>query len=350
MIKSLKIINFRNFLEKEIFFDEEKNFIIWENWKWKTNILEAISTITSNSIIWLYFDDLVNINEELFFIEINTKTDKISISFDKKDNKKKYFVNSKNTTKAKFKNIVPKSVFFSPMSMNMFYLWPSLRRDFIDNILMNSYIEYEKILRDYKNILKNRNKLLKNIGEKKSTKQEIVFWDENFTNQAIKIYNYRFKIIEYIKQNIHNLKPYFNWKINKIEFLYKTKINLENDFSQENIKKEIKDYLNNNLDRDIILKKTHIWPHIDDFDIIIDNISLTKFASRWETKSIIIWLKLMEVAFIEKLTWKNPILLIDDLLSELDEIHKNLLLENINWNQVFIASINKISEENNIFI
>jgi len=75
---------------------------------------------------------------------------------------------------------------------------------------MNSYIEYEKILRDYKNILKNRNKLLKNIGEKKSTKQEIVFWDENFTNQAIKIYNYRFKIIEYIKQNIHNLKPYFN--------------------------------------------------------------------------------------------------------------------------------------------
>ena len=98
------------------------------------------------------------------------------------------------------------------------------------------------------------------------------------------------------------------------------------------------------------MKKTHIWPHIDDFDIIIDNISLTKFASRWETKSIIIWLKLLEVSFIEKLTWKKPILLIDDLLSEIDEIHKNLLLENIDWNQVVIASINKLSEENNIFI
>lgn len=350
MIQSIKLINFRNFLEKEFFFDKKENFIIWPNWKGKTNVLEAISIITNNSIIWLSFDNLVNIDSDLFFVEISTEIGKIWISFDKVNNRKKFLVNSKSITKNKFKDIIPKSVFFSPMSMNMFYLSPSLRRDFLDNILINSFLEYEDILKIYKNIFINRNKLLKNIFDKKSSKEEISFWDDKFIEYALKIYQYRCKIIDYIKQEIDNLIPYFSWKVSKIEFLYKTKISLENDFSKESIKKEIKDYLVKNLDRDIILKKTHIWPHIDDFDIIIDNISLIKFASRWETKSVVIWLKILEVIFIEKITWKKPILLIDDLLSEIDEIHKDLLLKNIDWNQVIIATINQISEKNNIFL
>jgi len=75
------------------------------------------------------------------------------------------------------------------------------------------------------------------------------------------------------------------------------------------------------------------------FDILVDNVSLKEFASRWEVKSVIIWLKLLEIKFIEKYRDKKPILLIDDLLSELDKKHKNLLLENIKWYQVFISSI-----------
>jgi DNA replication and repair protein RecF len=75
------------------------------------------------------------------------------------------------------------------------YLSPSLRRDFIDNILTNSYPEYEKLLKEYKKILKHRNKLLKNIRENKSSRDEIIFWNTQFIEKACELYQFRFIIV-----------------------------------------------------------------------------------------------------------------------------------------------------------
>ena len=118
--------------------------------------------------------------------------------------------------------------------------------------------------------------------------------------------------------------------------------------SENSVWEYIKNYLTKYLDRDIILWKTSIWPHIDDFDIKLDWVSLSKFASRWEIKSVIIYLKLLEWIFIEKKTWRKPILIIDDLLSELDDNHKNILLSKIVYYQSFISNI--IEEENSFYI
>jgi DNA replication and repair protein RecF len=96
------------------------------------------------------------------------------------------------------------------------------------------------------------------------------------------------------------------------------------------------------------LQKTHIWPHIDDFEIKVDDINVVEYASRWEVKSIMIYLKFLEGTFIEEKTWKKPILLIDDLISELDESHKNLILKKIKSYQSFISSIYKVSWEKEI--
>ena len=103
------------------------------------------------------------------------------------------------------------------------------------------------------------------------------------------------------------------------------------------------------MDRDILSWNTSIWPHIDDFEILVDDLELVKFASRWEVKSIIIWLKLLEIKFVEKYRNKKPILLLDDLISELDEKHKNMIIGSIGWYQTFISSIkNDFWEEFNI--
>lgn len=218
--------------------------------------------------------------------------------------------------------------------MNIIYLWPSLRRNFIDQILLSSFSDYSSILSNYKKILKNRNMVLKNIRENKSNKNEITFWDQKLINESIKIYNYRFKLIDFFVTHMNKSKEYFLWKVDNIEFFYKTKV------QKNNIENDMKDYLEKNIDRDIILWKTHIWPHIDDFNILVDKKEIINYASRWEIKSIIIWLKLLETAFIEKFSNKKPILLIDDLLSELDEIHKKLLINKMNYYQTFITSIN----------
>lgn len=334
MIKSLKLKNFRNFKDEKFIFESEKFFIVWENWKWKTNILEALSILNNNSIIWINYENLVKKEENNFFIEYEEDNgNTFSISFDKNLKKKKYFLNKKWVTKLNFLKSTSLSVIFSPIVMNIMYLSPSLRRNFLDQILINSYPNYEKLLNEYKKVIKNRNKVLKNIWENKSKKEEIKFWDEKFIQISENIYNYRFKLIDFYKIHIKNSTQYFLWKINNIDFIYITKVD------KNNIKEDIKNYLEKNFQRDIILWKTNIWPHIDDFNIIVDEMNLVDFASRWETKSIIIWLKLLETAFIEKITNKKPILLIDDLLSELDEIHKNILLNKIKYYQTFITSI-----------
>lgn len=348
MIKELKLINFRNFLELKLDSLNNENFIIWENGKWKTNVLEAISLLWNNSITWLSLDELIKKWENYFFIEYKTdEWKKISFSYLKdlsnswwEKAKKVYMLNNNKISKKKFNSLTYKCVIFSPIIMNMMYLSPSLRRDFLDNLLKNSFDSYEKLLVQYKKVVKHRNKILKNIKDWKSSKEEIEFWDDKFIELATEIYKYRFKIVNFLKISINSTLEYFSWKINNIEFVYNSKV------SENNTKEDLKKYLNTNLDRDIILWKTPIGPHVDDFNIIIDSIPLTHFASRWETKSIILWLKLLEWIFIEKMTWSKPILLIDDLLSELDEIHKNMLLKKIKYYQTFISSIRKPENKN----
>ncbi len=344
MIKEIRLINFRNFDQKKLDSLNKQNFIIWENGKWKTNILESISLLSNNSITWLSFDELVKKWENYFFIEYTKENwNKISISYSKENKKKQFMLNNNKITKKKFKQITNKCVIFSPIIMNMMYLSPSLRRDFLDDVLKSSFEEYEKIMINYKKIIKHRNKTLKSILEWKCEKNEIKIWNEKFIEEAWKMYKYRYKIINFLKSTIETTKEFFSWKINKIELIYNSKI------KEENIYDDLKNYLEKNIDRDIILWRTPIWPHVDDFEILVDWIKLTHFASRWETKSIILWLKLIEWIFIEKMTEKKPILLIDDLLSELDDNHKNMLLKKIEYYQTFISSITK-SDNKDIFI
>lgn len=340
MFTSIKLKNFRNFDSKEFFFVKNKNFIIWNNWVWKTNILEAISLVYQKNFLNQDVSSLVKKDEIFWFIEIS-KDDwkKFAISLDSEKNLKKLFINWKATTKKKFIELLEKIIIFQPMDMNMMYLSPSLRRDFLDDILWSTFDTYEKINKDYKNIIKNRNKLLKNIRDWKATKNELIFWDNNLVSKANLIYNYRQKLNSFLKENISIMKELLNFKVQDINYNYITKVDL-ND-----IENSIKDYLNKNIDRDIIIWNTHIWPHIDDFDIVLDWFSLTNFASRWETKSVILWLKILETKFIELLTWKEIIFLIDDLFSELDEIHENLLLNELWDKQIIITSI-KANESN----
>ena len=105
MIKSLRLVNFRNFSEKNINNFELKNFIVWPNWNWKTNILEALAILSNNSILKLSFDDLVKFWEDYFFIEIeDSEKWKIWFYYSKKDKKKNFLLNNKKITRKNFRN------------------------------------------------------------------------------------------------------------------------------------------------------------------------------------------------------------------------------------------------------
>lgn len=341
LLNELNLKNFRNLKEKNILFFDDLTHIIWENWKWKTNILEAISLLTWNDLLWIDFHQLVNKDEDIFFISANIDWINISISFDKEKNKKSYIIEWKKTSKNKFDQQTSKSVIFHPIFMNLMYQSPSQRRDYIDSLLSNTFNWYKTLLNLYKKTLKSRNKILKNIQDWKSNKEELFFWDNEFIKYSIEIYKYRYYLSNYIKENINTFKKLYLWKISNIDFIYNSKVDIKD------IEWTMKNYLKDNYQKDLILWTTRIWPHVDDFDIKIDNISIKNFSSRWEMKSILIWLKLIEINFIERNTKQKPILLIDDLYSELDEKHKDIIMNYFKKYQTIITSITPLNKENN---
>ncbi len=345
MIQQLILKNFRNFTDSCFDFWHH-TYISGKNGSGKTNILEAIS-LFSDPLLDIDISNMVSRHENNLYIEARLNDGKIlAISYDKESWKKKYLSQGKATTKSKIKSLTSWAVLFHPLEMNMMYLWPSKRREFLDTILSNTYDNYAKTLKKYKKVVSSRNKVLKNISEGKSSRSEIEFWDQEFILLATEIYNYRIKLIEHFVKNTSNFTQYLSHKVNSVEFSYQSKIDI---YSPET---EITQYLKQNLERDILMRKTPIWPHVDDFDIVLDNqYSLINFGSRWEVKSCIIWLKLLESGFRSEHTQQNPIFLIDDLLSELDTPHLKMLMEHVDSSQTLITSIELIENtETSIYL
>lgn len=333
MIQSIRIKNFRNFSQREISFSWDKNIIIGKNGHGKTNILEALS-LPSSPLVESRPEHLLRHGEEMFFVGYTLDSWAASVSFSQDGSKKKYLISQKSTTKQKLKEYYPHVISFHPMIMNMMYLGPSERRNFLDEILASSFPDYSKLLWQYKKIVTHRNKVLKNISEGKSQMHEIDFWDSKFLIASELVYSYRNKIVTFLEEHIESLQKYFFWKISSIEFSYLTKVDMKD------VKHSLESYIRENKQKEILLRKTLRWPHLDDFQILVNGTNLIHFASRGEVKSIILWLKFLETDFIRTHSSKEWILfLIDDLLSELDSDHRELLLDHISWYQSIMSSI-----------
>jgi len=162
-------------------------------------------------------------------------------------------------SKAKYLEAMPgRAVFFSPMEMNILYLGPSLRRDFLDEILLLSYPEFSKVRRDYSLTLRSRNALLKNIYEGTAKRSDLDAWDQLFAESAERYYRYRLYILSFIRENISTLESLLEGKY-RLEFEYTSKTDLDT------IRPSIMAYLSEKRERDIITGHTYIGPHLDDF-------------------------------------------------------------------------------------
>jgi DNA replication and repair protein RecF len=340
MLQTLKIVSFKGISQKKYEFQNGLNLIIGNNGVGKTNILESIGLLFWNHFSGNALPDVITQWENMFYIDadftLNGIPQTLSLSYEKEENKKVFLLNGKKATKKTlWENSLIISVFI-PFTMNLFYLGPKYRRDFLDEIIKNSYPNYQKTLQNYENIIKNRNKLLKNISEQKSSPDEITFWDEELIKYAKIIYSHRVECLKFINEDLKKYTDIFWIKVDKIQMTYKTKTNLSD------IEISMRDYLKTNFQRDTILAKTHIGPHLDDFDIVLNGLWVKTFASRGETKTILISLKLLELDFIEKISGKKSLFLIDDLMSELDDAHRDILLEKLKNHQVIITNITDI--------
>ena len=332
-IKKIQMLNYRNYKSLNIDLGKNVNVFMGDNAQGKTNILEAIyycafakSHRTSKD------KELINWNEDNAYISLLVGKDRLDKTIDiniLKDGKKAIRINKIKASKIGelFGNF--NVVMFSPEDLRIIKDSPSIRRKFIDMELCQLNSKYYYNLVQYNKVLNERNIILKN---KKIDKNIIDVYDiqlANFGNNIIKERLYYIDKLNLYGSNIH--KEISSGKEN-IEFKY---ISTVKDF--ENIEDNFYTLLKKNREKDIDKGITSIGPHRDDFTVFINGIDAKSFGSQGQQRSAVLTMKFSSLKIIKELTSEYPVLLLDDVLSELDFNRKRYILSTIGDIQTIIT-------------
>lgn len=331
MILSLTLSNFRNFNKKELVFSQGINVINAENACGKTNILEAIVFLsTGKSFKARKEEECIKYDENLpaqaGIARITTEGLEVVITKDVPDwPKKRLLINGVPKRLIDFVGNI-KTVLFAPQDLELVTDSPSIRRNFLDTVLSQIDREYRRSIGSYEKGVRQRNKLLLRIREEGISRSNLLFWDQLLIKNG-----------NYISQERENFIDFVNDRGN---------CNLKYDPSAIS-EKRLEQYKN----EEIASATTLVGPHRDDFIFqthsspsTVDR-SLASFGSRGQQRMQILYLKLAELAFIEKSTRLSqdsaevkPILLLDDIFSELDHSHRETVMQTFNDHQVIITS------------
>ena len=322
-IKQLKLKNYRNYNLLDIEFDDSTNIFYGDNAQGKTNILESIYLCgTTKSHRGTKDKDLILFGEEESHIEAliekNEKDYKIDIHL-KKNSPKGIAINKIPIKKASELFGIANIVFFSPEDLNIIKNGPSERRKFIDLELAQLDKIYLSDLSNYNRIVSQRNKLLKDVYDKKYLSEMLDVWDNQLIIYGNRIINRRKLFINQMNEIVESMHERLTGGIEKIHLYY------ENSNGNLDLDKAIK----NNREKDIKSKSTSVGPHRDDICFKVNGIDIRKFGSQGQQRTAALSLKLSEIELVKKIINDKPILLLDDVLSELDKHRQNYLLDSI---------------------
>ena len=327
-LKSLQLENFRNHKSLNIELDKDKpiNLFVGDNAQGKTNFLEAITILAlTKSFRNKKANPLIEWDSDYARI-----VGEIAISEDNFE-KLEYFVDNKKNLRKNGVDVPVKDfigtlniVLFHPEDLNMLCLSPSLRRKFVDMVLSQIDPLYFDALVSYNRIVKQRNKAL----QMKVSVSELSVWDEKLAEYGTYILKKRNELIDFYNTIVSDHYNKISNSKNEIVVKYVATIDPDNYM----------DELAASLERDMRYCQTTKGIHRDDIEFEFNGRNISDFGSRGEMRTLILALKLMEIGFIEKETGHKPILLLDDVFSELDQGRQKYLLEAIKGYQSFITT------------
>ncbi|HHU81002.1 MAG TPA: DNA replication/repair protein RecF [Acholeplasmataceae bacterium] len=321
IINDIYLLNFRKYQKLHLSFAPQINILCGPNASGKTTILEAIYMLsmaksgrTSNDA------DMIKTGEELFYIKgsfkVNGYNEILSIAYDKKGKQVKRNENLYKSL-SEFVGIV-NVVMFTPRDFLLFDKGPSERRNFIDIIICQVSKNYMRDLYLYRKILKERNLLLKELIHNKNNKNLTLL--EVLTTQLA---NHGDQIIQYRKRFINKISKLAGIKYqtltdekNKLELVYNTSTNGGLLLKQ----------LNDGYELDLAKGSTKTGPHLDDINFILNGQNALDFGSQGEKRTIILSIKLALLELMHEIKKEYPILLLDDVFSELDNQRQNALV------------------------
>lgn len=331
VVKDLKLYNFRNYETLELAFDCGTNLFYGDNAQGKTNILEAIYLCgTTKSHKGSKDRELIRFEKEESHIHMSLEKNGSPYEIDmhlKRNKPKGIAVNGMPIRKAGELLGIANFVFFSPEDLNIIKNGPGERRRFMDMELCQLDRIYLFHLSSYNRVVMQRNKLLKEISCYDSYEEMLDIWDMQLIQYGKKLIEARKQFVDQLNKIIYSIHKNLTGGRETLMIQYEQNISA----------KEMEQRLKNTRDRDIRMKMTMTGPHRDDLCFYVKNIDIRKFGSQGQQRTAALSLKLAEIELVRKMTKDTPVLLLDDVLSELDEKRQMHLLENINDIQTMIT-------------
>lgn len=329
ILASLTLQQFRSYAKKTLTFSSDTTLIVGVNTAGKTNILEAIYYLATGksfradqdqeSVRW--GADVATIRGKIG--ESDETRLELLITRGEVQGRtvpsKKYLVNGVPRRQVDFIGNL-RAVLFWPEHLELVTDSPSLRRRYLDSVLIQVDREYRRNLLSYERGLRQRNKLLDLINEGKATRNQLLFWNQLLIKSGAYITDKRLEFITFIN----------DYRISNVAYRI--------DYDKSVISEA---RLTQYAAEEVAAKATLVGPHRDDMQFIISKDTernLSKFGSRGEQRLAILWLKLAEVAFVESKTGERPILLLDDIFSELDDAHRDYVMNIIGKQQTIVTA------------
>lgn len=341
-VNSINLINFRNYENLQLDFSQNLNMIIGQNGQGKTNIVEAIHFLSfAKSFRTSKDKEVINFCYDTSYIKAITKNQNGKSNIDiklSKDSKKAVNIDSSPISKISDLMGIVNVVIFSPEDTKIVSDSPSYRRAFMDKEISQIRPVYYNLLLDYNKTLNNKNTLLKSP---KIDSIMLDIYDEQLSDIMEKIISYRINFIQKISVIAKNTHSQISSQKENLIVEYKS--NLKSN-TKENIFIELK----NSRQDDIRLSTSTKGIHKDDIMLKIQDTDIRKFGSQGQKKTATIALKLSEIDLIYEMKNEYPIVILDDIFSELDITRRKMLIEKLYNIQTFITTTEKIDIDKEI--
>ncbi len=347
----IELKNYRNIEEARVDMTEGVNVLIGDNAQGKTNLLEAVYTFAmGKSFRGVKEADVIKFGESEALFSIGFENDKRSDvqtlkMHVRKGGRRRIELNGLKIDKIGEMIGSFRAVLFCPEHLSLIKEGPSMRRNYLDVAISQFRPIYLRSLQRYNAILEHRNKLLKSAEEDRRTLDgTIELWSEQLANEAALISSFRAKYVSLVGEAVERYFSEMTGMKEKVQIDYmgSSKQRSEEYVDTENTKKRYFELLTQNIEREIAAGSTLWGIHKDDIEILINGKSARIFGSQGQQRSLALAMKLAEGDICYSETGDRPVLLLDDVLSELDSTRRSFLLSKVNDRQVIITSCERI--------
>ncbi len=332
MLTDIRLQNFRSYNDESFELSKGVNIIVGKNASGKTNLLESLILIAGENSYRGKDIELISFNNEWAKIDCHTddnQTRSIKLQKNYESVFKDYDIGGQKLKRLTLSKTLP-IVLFEPENLLILSSSPESRRNFLDDLLEKIKPGFKDISKQYRRVIFQRNTLLKNISNKNNN--ELFVWNLRLSELSEVIVKYRLELIEVLNKSSSGIYSQLSNKDSVVSFSYVTKINLK-DYTSDILKK-----LESSMNQDFVRGYTSFGCHRDDFDLKLNDHLVGESASRGEMRTLMLVCKVLETKIIEKYRDKKPLLLLDDVFSELDSGRRKSLTNFLKDYQTFITT------------